>query len=161
MIEPQVFILPDVIPPGAVEDWRRSLPEPKGEIPAKVLEFIEGLAPNLPDFKQYQKETDYITGRELMLCGLTVWGGVWIDPVQIYSLDVPKMQAVDNRTSMIRIFMQKGKAGLINYVKIQLRGHTLQRILHHLHVNIFNEQDPASSKEFQSMMSMIQSEKRA
>lgn len=159
MITFPILQLPDVIPEGELEAWRGSIKQPKGDIPPKVMEFIEGMAANLPAFQQYQQDQDYFTGRDLLLCGHKVWGNKWIEAKGIYPVKVPKMMAVDPRTSMMSIYLRRGKQGLIDYVKVQLRGRSLERILYNLHVNIFNEQDPKASKEFTSMMDQINKEK--
>jgi len=159
MITPSIFHMPEVIPAGALEEWRSSLPSLKGSVPERVLEFINGVSSMLPAFREYQKEHDYITGRELLLCGMTEWDGVTIVPAKIYSLPVPKMQAVDERSTMFRIFRKRGKQGLIDYVKFQFNGYTQKKLLRHLHVEIFNEQDPAASQEFTELMAQITSER--
>jgi hypothetical protein len=160
MITLPVFRLPDIIPPGELTAWRSSIVPPKGTVPPKVMEFIDGLASTLPEFQQFQQYQDYITGRELLLCGQKVWGKEKVQPAKIYAMNVPKCMAVDRRSTMITIFLRKGKNGLIDYVKVQLKGHSLERILYHLHVNIFNEQDPRAGKEFTEMMDKIQAEKK-
>lgn len=161
MIQPPTFIMPEeVIPPGVIDTWRNSLPQPKAQVPDKVLEFIHGFARALPQFQQYQQEDDYIKGEDLLLAGQRIWGGLRVVRGQIYALKVPKTQAIDQRSTMIRLFQKKGKQGLIDYVRVQLRGHSLQRILHHLHVNIFNEADPAASSEFTALMAQINEERK-
>lgn len=161
MITPPVFKMPDVIPPGAVEAWRSSLTPPKGNVPPKVMEFIEGLAATLPLFRQFKKERYMISGDELLLCGQKKWANQDVVPWDLYEMNVPITKAIDARSTMIALFLRKGKSGLIDYVKVQLTGHSLQRILRHLHVEIFNEQDPTASRTFTEIMDQIVKEKQS
>lgn len=151
--------LPEIVPREEVEAWKASNPLPKGPVPEKVREFIEGLDAALPEFQQYQQEQWMISGRELQLCGLTTWGKETIDPWGMYRVNVPKMKLVLRKNTMTTIYLRKGKQGLIDYVKVQLKGHSLERILHHLHVNIFNEADPKWSKNYIELMAEIEKDK--
>lgn len=153
MIEAQVMTMPEVVDHFYVGHWQRTI-KAKAFIepcPPEVEEFINAVHVKLGDFAQYGREHEYIEGSELLLCGLTEWEGEQIFSFATYPLHVPKMQAVEHRTSMHRLFQKKGKQGLIDYVKARTKGTPLQHLLEVLNVHVFHQERP----EFVTMMEKI------
>ncbi|MEJ0030942.1 MAG: hypothetical protein WDO15_11455 [Bacteroidota bacterium] len=105
----------------------------------ELLEFIDAVANQLEDFKRYQVETDYITGREMLLCNMTHFEGEAILPGNIYPLQVPKLMAVDHRKNMMRQLISYGRKGLEGYINNCVPGTKAQALLHILSTRVFKD----------------------
>jgi hypothetical protein len=75
---------------------------------------------------------------------------------EVYDVSIPRRVAVDHRKWMLRIFHRKGKAGLIDYCKAQVKKTDLERVLQVLEVNVFHNERP----EFKKMMEQINTSKK-
>lgn len=157
MITITPYSLPEIVPHEALQAWHEGIPKPdlRG-CPAEVRSFINSVAEKLPDFGQIRKDITKITGYELNLAGMDTFNGQWIDPNAIYDLPVPYLVPIDNRTSMHRTFIRRGKQGLIDWVKARVKGSDLERLLEILTVHVFKEERP----EFASMLKKINSSKK-
>ncbi len=152
MMEVAVMTLPEVVDINYVRDWQRAIKQVLDkDCPIEVEQFIDAVAVKLGDFAQYGREHEFIKGSELLLCGLTEWEGEQIFSFANYPLHVPKMQAVDHRKAMSRLFKKKGKQGLIDYVKARIKGTPLQQLLEVLNVHVFHQERP----EFVKVMDEI------
>lgn len=145
MIEFAKYQHPEVVDWSVVSQFKAKLQAQKFYVPVEVEQFIQAMDRKLGDFAQFGKERQYIDGRELLLC-VDEWQGEKIDADAAYPIDVPKMQAVDNYTTMHRIFSRKGKKGLIDYCKAKVKGTELQRVLEILTVEVFHEARPEFKK---------------
>lgn len=157
MITITPYRLPEIVPHEALQAWRDAIPKPdlRG-CPAEVRDFINALADKLPDFGQIRKDNTVITGYELNLANMHTYNGQWIDPMGVYDLPVPYLVPIDNRTSMHRTFIRRGKQGLIDWVKARVKGSELERLLEILTVHVFKEERP----EFASMLEKINASKK-
>lgn len=160
MIELKPYTLPEVVDQEALSAWRDSIGDGFGklshQVPTEVLQFIDALAAKLPNFGRIRNEKTYYTGYELMLAGMKEIKGEKIEMTTAYPVDVPLMQAVDHRMTMIRLYCRKGKSGLIDYVKARTQGTQMERLLSILHVNVFHEE----RAEFKQVMDGIRNAKK-
>lgn len=148
----------EVVPHQEVITFQKSIrrSEPATLAPAEVEQFISALAEKLGDFGQIRKDKTGISGRDLLLCNMKELKGEVIDPWCVYQIDVPYMVAVDNYTSMMRIFRRKGKQGLIDYCKARVNKTALAGTLDILNVHVFHQARP----EFQQVLNNIQASKK-
>jgi len=157
MIEVKKFNMPEVVPQDELMAWRSGLKKSRVEnCPPEVEEFISAVAAKLPDFGQIGQFHTAIAGKELHLSGMKHFNGEPIDPWTVYHLPVPRMVAVDHHTWMHRIFNRKGKQGLINYCRAQVKGTHLQQLLDILNVQVFHQERP----EFTAVMDEIKAAKK-
>lgn len=158
MIEAEPYKLRDVVPPEEVRAWKdriRKL-QPRTQCPAEVEQFISAMADKLGDFGQIRKFEAKISGYELLLCNLKELNGQTVFASGVYPIAVPHMIAVDNYSSMLRIYRRKGKQGLIDYCKAKVKATELERVLEILNVNVFHIDRP----EFVATMQRIHEAKK-
>jgi hypothetical protein len=152
MIEVRNYItLPEVVPQAELKAWRDKIRSSEKDCPLEVTQFIEAIARKMSDFGQIGKWTTLITGYELRLSGYKEYNGGDINPWEVYPMPVPHMQAVDHRKWMYRIFRRRGKQGLIDYCRAQVKASDLEKTLSILNVQVFREDRP----EFQKVMADI------
>jgi hypothetical protein len=158
MIEVKSYVeLPEVIPPFALVAWRKSLEKiPESNIPPEVISFINAISAKMAAFARIRTEKVKMIGFDLRLTGMKEINGAPIDPWEVYDFDVPYLVAVDHRTWMFRIFRRRGKHGLIDYCKAQVKKTELERVLSILEVNVFHNERP----EFRKVMAEIQAAKK-
>lgn len=148
---------PDVVDFEELERFKVKVREQKFEqIPQEVLQFVEAINNKLGDFAQFGRERMPISGKELLLCGITEWFGEQVDKFSLYFITVPKMMAVDYRTTMIRLYRRKGKQGLIDFCKVKVKDTDLEQVLDILNVHVFHEERP----EFKRILQEIESAKK-
>jgi len=157
MIDIKPYQPAEVVPRSVIEEWQQKIRTTvsKSYIPDEVQAFIDSLAAKMPDFGRVGTETFMYSGQTLLLSGMKQFKGEPVDPIESYSIEFPKMQAVDHRSIMIRLYHKKGKQGLIDYVKARLTGTRLARTLKILTVEVF--QDYSQRGEYQRMMGEIKS----
>lgn len=158
MIEVNKYILPEVVPRDEILAWQDSIRkiQPKENCPEEVRQFVNALAGKLGDFGQIRKFNTSILGKDLLLCNMKEMNGEKINAYDVYHLPVPHMIAVDNYSSMMRIFRRKGKQGLIDYCQAKVKGTELAQILEILNVSVFHVERP----EFTRVMNEIQGVKK-
>lgn len=141
LVKPQIE-LPVVVDRTQLALWRSKQQRSHVALPERVHDFIHAVAAKLGDFARYQEETRTISGHDLQLCGIHTWKNETVYPWRDYELKVPVMQAVDHVAAMQRIYLRKGKQGLINYCRARVKGTELAHLLDILHVHVFNEERP-------------------
>lgn len=158
MIEVKSYLeLPEVVDHDALASWRNEIDqETKFKLPADVDEFITAIAGKMRDFEEIKKYNSDITGEELILSNIKEWNGERVYPWGSYILLVPHMVAVDHHKWMCRSYRRKGKQGLIDYCKAQVKNTDLERILEILEVEVFHHE----RKEFSDMMDKINASKK-
>jgi len=141
MIQLPVFQMKEVVPVAELAAWKQTLPKINEKmIPSEVLAFIDAMANKLPDFGRIRIDKTSFTGYELKLAGMTHIKGEAILDMCLYPTDVPVLAAIDNRTTMVRIFLKRGKQGLIDFCKNKASGTDLSRLLEVLKVHVFYEE---------------------
>ena len=160
MIEVKPYQLPEVVDREALREWQQSLQgdfeKLSGQIPGEVQIFIDALAAKLPDFGRIRNEKTMFTGYELLLAGMNELNGEAIERTSLYPVEVPFMQSVDNRLTMMRLYLRKGKSGLIDYVKARTKGTEMERLLMILNVHVFHQE----REEFKQVMDGINNAKK-
>lgn len=144
MIDLQPYKLNDVVPQAEVLAWKDRLRklQPATQCPEEVEQFITAMAEKLGDFGQIRKFNAMISGYELLLCNMKELNGRTVVAWDVYPIAVPHMIAVDNYSSMMRIYRRKGKQGLIDYCKAKVKDTELERVLEILNVNVFHIERP-------------------
>jgi hypothetical protein len=132
------FMLPDVVPPEVVKEWKEQhLTQVAGSVPPKVMQFIDAFVKELGELARTGQYTTMITGHELLLANITYIGKEKVKPSTLYPLDVPIMQRVDHRANMIRMYKRKGETGLIDFCKVNTEPHVHNRLISILRKHVF------------------------
>jgi hypothetical protein len=161
VIEFPQYNLPEVVDHVHLATWKESLWISNTQlIPKDVMQFIDALDAKLPDFGRIRNDKVWVTGYDLLLSGMKHIEGERVDPWTSYQVDVPYMVAIDNRSTMIRLFLRKGKQGLIDYCRSRVSGTELSRLLEVLHVHVFHEDNPNHSEDYKRMMKAIRASKK-
>lgn len=156
IFEPETFDLPDNIP-DELSAWRDGLARiQEADVPTEVISFINAIASKMPDFGRIRNDSVKMIGKDLLLAGLKEIKGQQIHPWGTYDFDVPVLVAADHRRRMLRLFNRKGKQGLIDYCKAEVKSTDLERVLSILEVSVFHNERP----EFRRVMAQIQSAKK-
>jgi len=158
VIEVKTYQPKDIVPRDEIIAWKERIRklEPKFECPDEVKSFVNALSEKLGDFGQRRKYHTRIPGKELLLCNMKELNGQQINKWDLYDLPVPHMIAVDNYSTMMRIFRRKGKQGLIDYCKAKVEGTELESLLTILNVNVFHIESP----EFTATLARINASKK-
>lgn len=158
MIAPTPYMPEEVVPQSEVLAWKERLRQmqPKTDCPEEVQQFISAIAEKLCDFGQIRKYTTMIPGDELLLTGVKEVNGERVFSFASYPVLVPHMIAVDNYSSILRIYRRKGKKGLIDYCKAKVKDTELERVLDILNVHGFHIDRP----EFIATMTRIEEAKK-
>ncbi len=149
--------MPEVLPHHEVESWitkHRSF-WLQASCPSEVREFIEEMTTRLDLFKPFRRETAMMSGKEMLLCGIKEVKGERVLAFASYPIEIPVLHLVDRYSTMMRLFKRKGKQGLIDYTKAEVKGTELERVLHILNVEVFHHQ----SAEFRQVMQQIKETK--
>jgi hypothetical protein len=158
--ETRELLHPGLISPDDINRFKEVIREKNDHlfknVPSEVKSFIDALSIKLDDFAQYGKERMMIKGSDLHLCGLKEWKGEPIFSFSWYEWEVPKIQVVENTTSMLRIYHKRGKQGLIDYCIARVKGRDLEKLLQVLNVHVFHEDRP----EFIKVMNDIRESKK-
>jgi len=159
MIEVKSYQLAEIVPRTVIDDFRSKIRAGISDksVPTEVLQFIEALAGKMPDFGRNGIETFCWSGQSLLLAGMKEFNGEPVDPIESYSVEFPKLQAVDHRSTMLRLFHKKGKQGLVDYLKARLSGTRLKSAMHILSVEVFHEK---RSNDYEKMMDEIKASKK-
>jgi hypothetical protein len=156
MIVLEKYRLPEVVDRSEVERFKLKSSDNYLNVPIEVIQFIEAIDKKLGDFSQYGRERVHITGKDLLMCGMTEWYGERVDIFCCYWLNVPKMLVVDYKATMHRLFKRKGKQGLIDFCKAKVKETELEQVLEILSVQVFKQERP----EFKRMLQQIEASKK-
>lgn len=157
MIDFPRYNFPEVVDHDHLAAWRASLPKVNIDlIPDEVKSFIEAIALKLDDFGRIRDFYEDYSGFDLLLTKMTHFKGEIIDKWSIYPMAVPYRVAVDNRTTMFKLFKRKGKQGLVDYCKARVKGTELEGLLHQMNIHVFHEYTP----EFKRVMAEINASKK-
>lgn len=150
------LVMPEVVDRVFLNTWREGIKERTDNAPPEVTEFIEAIAEKMSDFARNGEYQEVFSGDDLKLSGQYVWGGIPVYSAFKYKIAVPVMVAVDHRKWMYRIFRKRGKQGLIDYCRAQVKGTDLARTLYILDVAVFKQE----RAEFRKVMDDIKASQK-
>lgn len=158
MIEVKVYRGPDeVVDQHVLTQWKKAIPiEERATFPIEVRQFIDAISEKMADFGRIGESTTSISGAELLLANMKEINGQPVYPWYFYPLTVPHMVAVDHKNWMYRAYRRRGKQGLIDYCKAQVKATDLERVLEILNVNVFKE----DRAEFKQVLEQINASKK-
>lgn len=161
MIHNHRYHLQEIIPQSELQAWRASLAKSRAaNCPDEVSQFIDALAPKLPDFGRIGTYTTIMPGYDLLLSGIKEVNGEKVNVWGAYPIEVPRMVAQDHHTAMHRIFNRRGKQGLIDYCRARVKGTELERLLYILDVNVFHQERTAFKRTLEEINAAQKEESR-
>jgi hypothetical protein len=142
MYYPTPYIhLPEVIDREALREWHNSLDNKHLDknCPKEIVQFIDAVANELPQFERFGVHNLAITGHELHLANIHEMHGEKIFKSFVYELPVPFMRAVDHRGAMLRAWHKRKRAGLEEYVKAHCDKQAVPKLLRAMKTELFKD----------------------